>query len=114
MRERFSSGAALALFETLDSTSLEARRRADAGARGPIWILALEQTAGYGRRGSGWEQAPGDVAATFLFDPGAPVEKLGQLSFVAALAVANAVRRFAPRAPISLKWPNDVLVGGGK
>lgn len=114
MRERFSSGAALALFETLDSTSLEARRRADAGARGPIWILALEQTAGYGRRGSGWEQAPGDVAATFLFDPGAPVEKLGQLSFVAALAVADAVRRFAPRAPIALKWPNDVLVGGGK
>lgn len=114
MRGRFPSGAALALFETLDSTSLEARRRADSGARGPIWILALEQTAGYGRRGSGWEQAPGDVAATFLFDPAQPVEKLGQLSFVAALAVADAVRRHAPRAAITLKWPNDVLVGGGK
>ena len=110
----FPSGAQLALFETLDSTSLEARRRAAAGMRGPLWIVALEQTSGYGRRGSGWESGAGDVTATLLFEPDAPVEALGQLSFVAALAVADAIAQFAPGAPLTLKWPNDVLADGAK
>lgn len=114
MNGRLTSGAAVVLYETLDSTSLEAKRRAEAGGRGPLWIAAIEQSAGYGRRGSAWEQAAGDVAASFLFDPQAPREALGQLSFVAALAGADALRRFAPKAPVSLKWPNDILVDGGK
>ncbi len=108
------SGAGLALFETLDSTSLEAKRRAAAGARGSQWIVALEQTAGYGRRGARWEQRTGDVAATLLFESTGPPETLGQLSFVAALAVADSLDGFAPNAPLALKWPNDVLAGGGK
>ncbi|MBB5519078.1 biotin--[acetyl-CoA-carboxylase] ligase [Amphiplicatus metriothermophilus] len=114
MAGRLSSGAALEVFETLDSTNREARRRADAGARGPVWLVALEQTAGYGRRGAAWVQAPGDFAGTFLFDAGAPGERLGELSFVAGLAVLDAVESFAPRAALALKWPNDVLAAGGK
>lgn len=112
MNGRLSSGASIVLYETLDSTSLEAKRRAETGARGPLWIIAIEQSAGYGRRGSAWEQAAGDVAASFLFDPQAARDTLGQLSFVAALAGADALRRFAPRAPLALKWPNDILIGG--
>jgi len=108
------SGASLIQFETLDSTSFEARRRAEAGARGALWIVAVEQTGGYGRRGAPWEQAAGDIAASLLFDPRAGKETLGQLSFVAALAAADAIRRFAPRLPLALKWPNDILAGGGK
>lgn len=114
MAGRFPSGATVSFFETLDSTSLEAKRRAAEGARGPLWIVALEQTAGYGRRGSEWRQAPGDVAATFLFDPRAKTERLGELSFVAGLAVAEAIAHYAPRAALSLKWPNDLLLEGGK
>ena len=108
------TGARLEIFETLDSTSLEAKRRAEAGARGPLWIAALHQTAGYGRRGSPWLQSNGDVAATFLFQPATTGEKLPELSFVAALAVFDAIKRFAPAAPLSLKWPNDILAGGKK
>lgn len=111
---RFSSGAALALFETLDSTSSEAKRRAEAGARGPLWIVALEQTSGYGRRGAHWRHAAGDFAGTFLFEPKASTETLGQISFIAALAVAEALEASAPQIPLALKWPNDVLADGGK
>lgn len=99
---------------TLDSTSLEAKRRAALGEGGPLWIVALKQTAGYGRRGTEWLQEEGDIAATFLFRPEAPKERLPELSFVAALSVADAVRRFAPRADLSFKWPNDILAGGAK
>ena len=102
------------VFQALDSTSLEAKRRAGLGEGGPLWILALHQTAGYGRRGTQWLQVEGDIAATFLFRPSAQQERLPELSFVAALALADAVRGFAPRAVLSFKWPNDLLAGGAK
>lgn len=108
------SGARVEIFETLDSTSLEAKRRAAAGEAGPAWFIALRQTSGYGRRGAEWRQAEGDVAATLLFRSDAPAEILPQLSFVAALGVADAIGRFAPKADLALKWPNDILAGGGK
>jgi BirA family biotin operon repressor/biotin-[acetyl-CoA-carboxylase] ligase len=114
MSQPFASGASVEIFATLDSTSLEAKRRAAAGASGPLWLIALRQTSGYGRRGSPWLQGEGDVAATLLFRPEGEPDALPQLSFAAALAVADALRRFAPKASPRLKWPNDVLVNGGK
>ncbi len=114
MTRAFASGACVEIFETLDSTSLEAKRRAAAGAVGPQWIIALRQTSGYGRRGSEWVQQEGDIAATFLFRPEAPTEILPQLSMVAALGLADAIERFAPKSGLALKWPNDILAGGSK
>ena len=111
---RTASGARIELFETLDSTSLEVKRRAASGEKGPLWIAAICQTSGYGRRGSPWSQHEGDFAATFLFDQDADASTLPQLSFVAALAVFDAIGRFAPSAPLALKWPNDILAGNGK
>lgn len=106
----FSSGAAVYQFDTLDSTMLEAKRRVAAGARGPCWIIALRQTAAYGRRQRAWEQHPGDLAATLLVEREGPLDRSGQLSFVTALAVANALDGYASPEKISLKWPNDVLI----
>ncbi|MCB2114662.1 MAG: biotin--[acetyl-CoA-carboxylase] ligase [Parvularculaceae bacterium] len=114
MTGKLKSGSSIEIFETLDSTSLEAKRRALSGARGPVWIIALKQTAGYGRRGSAWTQAEGDLAATLLFEPDAPAERIAELSFVSALGVYDAVRRCAPDAPVAVKWPNDILLGGAK
>lgn len=114
MAKSLQSGATLVEFDALDSTSLEAKRRAEAGARGPLWILARQQTQGYGRRGTEWRSDVGDLAATFLFDPGAPAERLGELSFVVSLAVADVLEASAPKAAVRLKWPNDVLIDGGK
>ncbi|MFN0022279.1 MAG: biotin--[acetyl-CoA-carboxylase] ligase [Parvularculaceae bacterium] len=99
---------------SLDSTSSEAKRRAALGEAGPLWIVALRQTSGYGRRGSAWQQQEGDIAATLLFRADAPPDRLPELSFVSALAVADAVQRYAPRARLSLKWPNDLLADGAK
>lgn len=108
------SGARLEVFERLDSTMTEARRRTAAGRRDDVFILALEQSAGYGRRGSAWVQQAGDFAGTLVFVEEAAAASLGQLSFVAALAAAEAIVRFAPRAAPRLKWPNDILIDGGK
>jgi BirA family transcriptional regulator, biotin operon repressor / biotin---[acetyl-CoA-carboxylase] ligase len=101
-------------YEELDSTNSEARRRAEAGESGPLWISAARQTAGRGRRGRVWNSGEGNLAATLLLRPEAPQSITGQLSFAAALAAAEMVSRFAPGAAIQVKWPNDVLAEGRK
>jgi len=98
----------------LDSTNEEARRLAEAGAVGPLWIMALRQNAGRGRRGRAWISPEGNLAATLLLRPDAPQAVTGQLSFAAALAVADMAAHFAPDAAIAVKWPNDVLADGKK
>ncbi|MEO1311235.1 MAG: biotin--[acetyl-CoA-carboxylase] ligase [Pseudomonadota bacterium] len=108
------SGARLIEYDELGSTSAEARRRFERGERGPLWILALQQTDGYGRRGRSWRQRPGDLAATFLSRAPGPRARIGELSFVAALSVYEALERVCDAARLSLKWPNDVLLDGGK
>jgi BirA family biotin operon repressor/biotin-[acetyl-CoA-carboxylase] ligase len=101
-------------YEELDSTNSEARRRAEAGEIGPLWISAARQTAGRGRRGRVWETAAGNLAATLLLQPQVQASIIGQLSFVAALATAEMAAHFAPSIAITVKWPNDVLAEGKK
>jgi BirA family biotin operon repressor/biotin-[acetyl-CoA-carboxylase] ligase len=108
------SGARRIHHDTLDSTNSEARRMAQAGEPGPVWISATRQSAGRGRRGRVWDSGEGNLAATLLLRPAAPVSTVGQLSFAAALAVAETAAHFAPQAAITVKWPNDVLADGKK
>jgi BirA family biotin operon repressor/biotin-[acetyl-CoA-carboxylase] ligase len=100
-------------YAELDSTNEEARRLAEAGEATPLWITAARQTAGRGRRGRAWDMAEGNLAATLLLRPEASQAVAGQLSFAAALAVAEMVQHFAPAA-VTVKWPNDVLAEGRK
>jgi BirA family transcriptional regulator, biotin operon repressor / biotin---[acetyl-CoA-carboxylase] ligase len=95
------------------STNAEALSRARAGERGPFWITAKSQSAGRGRRGNAWASPPGNLYATLLLsEPSAP-EHAPQLSFVAALALHDAVVHCAPRLGpmLKVKWPNDLLLG---
>lgn len=103
-------------YETLGSTNAEALARTRTGERGPLWITARVQTAGRGRRGSVWVSEPGNLYATLLLTEPSPKDAAPQLSFVAALAVHDAVAECAPQVGpmLSLKWPNDLLFGGKK
>ena len=107
-------GYARIRYEELDSTNSEAARLAEKGEQGPIWISAAWQTAGRGRRGRSWHSGEGNLAATLLLRPKVLASVIGQLSFVAALAAAEAASHFAPSAAITVKWPNDVLANGKK
>ena len=103
-------------YETLGSTNAEALARARAGERGPLWISARSQSAGRGRRGSRWASPPGNLYATLLLtEPSAP-EHAAQVSFVAALALHDALAACAPQLGplLKVKWPNDLLLGGAK
>lgn len=100
--------------DEIDSTNAEARRRAESGATGPLWITAKRQTAGRGRRGRSWETGEGNLAATLLMVTERPAAEAAQLSFVAALAVADLAGAYVPPPLVTLKWPNDPLIVGKK
>jgi BirA family biotin operon repressor/biotin-[acetyl-CoA-carboxylase] ligase len=100
-------GYGLIEFGELDSTNEEARRRAQAGEPGPLWILAARQTSGRGRRGRAWHSEAGNLFATLLIRPKRIQPEWPQLSFAAAIAVADMTAGFTP--DIAVKWPNDVL-----
>jgi BirA family biotin operon repressor/biotin-[acetyl-CoA-carboxylase] ligase len=101
-------------FEELDSTNAEARRRAEAGERGPVWLMARRQTAGVGRRGRAWDGGEGNLTATLLLTLDKPPLEAAQLAFVAGLAAWTAITVCVPAAVVTLKWPNDVLIKGRK
>jgi len=98
----------------IDSTNAEARRRAEAGEIGPVWITATRQTAGRGRRGRNWETGGGNLAATLLTHSFKPAAEAAQISFVAALAAADLASAYVSPSLVTLKWPNDLLVAGKK
>jgi BirA family biotin operon repressor/biotin-[acetyl-CoA-carboxylase] ligase len=81
-----------------------------------LWITAATQSAGRGRRGNAWVSTPGNLFATLLLTEPSPPEAAPQLSFVAALALHDALAECAPQLGplLKLKWPNDLLLGGAK
>lgn len=99
---------------SVDSTLDEAARIAGDLA-GPEWILALQQTAGRGRRGRAWSMPAGNFAATLVLPLTEPPAKAALRSFVASLALYDACVAVSGRAnAFALKWPNDVLLRGDK
>ncbi len=105
---------AIEAYDELDSTNAEARRRAEAGEGGPVWIMAGIQTAGRGRRGRAWSTERGNLAATLLMVTDRTPAEAAQLSFVAALAACDLADTCLGGGAARLKWPNDVLVNGRK
>ena len=77
-------------------------------------MIALAQEAGRGRQGREWQALRGNFFGSTLVElrPGDP--PAATLSLAAALALIEAVDAGAPGLPLMLKWPNDLLLDGGK
>jgi BirA family biotin operon repressor/biotin-[acetyl-CoA-carboxylase] ligase len=75
-------------------------------------VTADEQTAGKGRRARPWASPRGNLYASLVMP--APADPALR-SFVAALALIDALDAVTGLpAALALKWPNDVLLNGGK
>jgi BirA family biotin operon repressor/biotin-[acetyl-CoA-carboxylase] ligase len=111
-----AAGARLITHDTIGSTNAEALRLARQGERGPLWLTAMTQTAGRGRRGRTWVSEPGNLYASLLLTDPAPPEHFPDLSFVSALALHDAVGGRIPglASRVVLKWPNDLLIDRNK
>lgn len=92
------------------NTALLADDRAGEGE----WLVALHQEGGKGRHGRIWQSLDGNFFGSTLVmlrpaDPSAPA-----LALVAGLALIEAVEAVVPATPLSLKWPNDLMLGDAK
>lgn len=98
------------------STNAECINAAGEGDPGKLWITAKSQTGGKGSRGRSWVSEPGNLYASLLLVDACPRRHLAELTFVAAIAVRDALKLIARLSSleISLKWPNDVLLDGKK
>ncbi|GGE03975.1 BirA family transcriptional regulator, biotin operon repressor / biotin-[acetyl-CoA-carboxylase] ligase [Gemmobacter megaterium] len=112
--EVWPEGVGRVILETVESTNAEAARRA-ASCIAPTWILAGFQTGGRGRRARPWVSPRGNFHATLLMRPAGGAGQAALRSFMAALALHEALAGLTgtPQA-FRLKWPNDVLLNGGK
>jgi BirA family transcriptional regulator, biotin operon repressor / biotin---[acetyl-CoA-carboxylase] ligase len=109
--------AAAEHYATLGSTQDRAQAAAAQGARGPLLIVADEQTAGRGRGANRWWTGPGSLAFSLLFDPAVwnlSTTALPMRSLAAGVAVVAAVTPRLYPHHVGLHWPNDVFVGGRK
>lgn len=99
----------------LGSTSDVILAAARDGAAQGFAVQALRQTAGRGTRGRPWQGPSGNLALSVLLRPPGPARLAGQWSLLAAVALAEALAPDIPaRARLRLKWPNDLLLDGGK
>jgi BirA family biotin operon repressor/biotin-[acetyl-CoA-carboxylase] ligase len=104
-------GWTLVALASVGSTNDEAARLAEAGAPEGTVVWSREQTGGRGRRGRHWASPVGNLYTSTILRPACNAPRAAELGFVAALAVADIV---PAGRELRLKWPNDVLVGGGK
>ena len=101
-------------FDTLDSTNLEALRHARLGAEEGLCVVALQQTAGRGRRGRDWVSLAGNgLYLSILLRPALDDQTLPLITLMAAVAVHDVLSASVGLKP-DIKWPNDILVNEKK
>ena len=98
----------------LDSTNSEAKRLSAAG-QSEIWLLALKQIDGRGRRGKKWLSGDKDFTASLLTYPTISEEHFSLISYVSGIALYEAVVKIGvSKNDLMLKWPNDLLLNRKK
>jgi len=112
-----AAGYRLLAFDVVEgSTNTDAMERARAGAEANLWVVTAHQRGGRGRRGRSWEGPRGNLAASLLVEPRCEPGMTATIGFVAGAALHEAVRICAPHLAdgLRVKWPNDLLINGGK
>ena len=106
------SGVRLTVVETIGSTN--AQLKSQAATSNQTFLLAREQTAGVGRRGSLWQSPPaGNLYLSYCVHSDRSLNELSLWSLGVTLAVADALERDLS-LDCKIKWPNDLYLGGMK
>ena len=118
IRGLIGNKAETVMFDVIDSTNTEAKRRASALAAKtdltPVLILAREQTAGRGRVGREFlSRADSGIYMSLMYFTDRALEDAVSVTTAAAAIVAEELERAVGR-PMRIKWVNDIYNEGGK
>jgi BirA family biotin operon repressor/biotin-[acetyl-CoA-carboxylase] ligase len=106
-------GRALLYYPVASSTNDLAARLADRGGEDGTIVLADEQTAGRGRGGHTWFSPPASGLYVSIIVRGDSDGSAGDwprwLTLAAGVAIAEGLHA-ASGLPVSIKWPNDLVV----
>ena len=107
-------GRRVVYFRITESTMDDARTAAQDNAPEGTLVVAEEQTVGRGRFQRTWVSPPGvNLYFSLLLRPGP--DHASQLTMMASLALARVLCRLAQESgEVTIKWPNDVRMGGKK
>lgn len=107
-------GSTVHRFEIVTSTNDIARDLAIEGAAEGTAVVAAEQSKGRGSRGRSWVSPPNsNLLLSVVLRPQISPDRLGELAFIAAIAVAETIRE-QYKLDATIKWPNDVQINGKK
>lgn len=102
------------VFSEIDSTNLEAKRRATAVHNTPMLFVADSQTAGRGRMGRQFYSPDSTgLYMSYMYTPDCGFSDSVTVTAAAAVAVARAIKRLTDLEP-EIKWVNDIYIGGKK
>jgi BirA family biotin operon repressor/biotin-[acetyl-CoA-carboxylase] ligase len=109
-------GRPLTLARVTASTNDDARAAAASGAPHGAAFVADAQTRGRGRGGHAWHSPAGEnLYFSMVARPRVSAGSIPPVALVVGVAVARTLEKvMAGRAPIWVKWPNDVLAGPDK
>lgn len=107
-------GRPLFVAEVTGSTNDDAKRAARDGIAAGAAFIADAQTSGRGRLGRSWHSPAGEnLHTSFVLRPDLAADVVPCVTIAAGLAIADAILPLVAQ-PVTLKWPNDVLLGGRK
>jgi BirA family biotin operon repressor/biotin-[acetyl-CoA-carboxylase] ligase len=104
----------IAYYRETDSTNLKAKEMADQGAPEGTIVISEKQTSGRGRRGRSWfSPAEKGIYASLILRPSLPPNEAPKIVLLTSVAAAEALFSLT-KLPVTIKWPNDILVKGKK
>lgn len=107
-------GHRLHYYKDIGSTNDEAFRLGEEGAPEGTVLIAESQSSGRGRMQRIWYSPPGaNIYTSMILRPPVGTIQATQIPIAAGVAVAETINEFCP-GKASIKWPNDVLIGGKK
>lgn len=107
-------GASFRYYDEIESTNVEAKELARAGAPEGTVVIAECQRAGRGRLGRRWTSPAGKgLLFSVILRPTLPMSRAHMLTIVSAVAAARGIESQTD-ASVRIKWPNDLFIGDRK
>jgi BirA family transcriptional regulator, biotin operon repressor / biotin---[acetyl-CoA-carboxylase] ligase len=96
------------LYDAIPSTNQILWKLIDRDVKPPVAAIATQQTAGRGQWGRHWESQAGGLYLSVAIDINISAGDASHLTLFSAWGIANALRSY--KIPVSLKWPNDLIL----